>query len=79
MKTLRIVFCVLSCVCVAACVPAGVWLGWLWVIGFIALAALFAAGMYFCKSKSEETPNRKPDFTDEPAKPEEKDDSEPKP
>ena len=52
MKTLRIIFCIISCLCVAAVVPAAVWLRWYCLI-FVAGAAVFAVAMILVKRASE--------------------------
>lgn len=64
MKVLRIVFCILSCLCVLACVPAGIWLDWTWALVFVLGAACFAAGMVYFKKKSEPK-EKKRDFMDD--------------
>ena len=61
MKALRIIFCILSCICVAASVFFGIFLGWEWFFLAVALAAAFGAGMFFAKAKSE-PPEPKKDF-----------------
>lgn len=61
MKTLRIVFCILSCVCVAASVFIGFYFGWEWFLITACGAVLFGAGMLFAKNKSEPKP-RSADF-----------------
>ena len=45
MKILRIAFCVLSCLCVAAVVPVAVFFEW-WCMICIAGALLFGGAMY---------------------------------
>ena len=52
MKTLRIAFCILSCLCVLAVVPAGIFWGWYCLL-FVLGAGLFALGMLLCKRASE--------------------------
>ena len=63
MKVLRIVFCILACLCVLACIPAGIWLDWTWALVFALAAVCFAAGMFYFKNKSESKPVRR-DFMD---------------
>lgn len=53
MKILRIVFCILSCLCVAASVFIGVYYGLQWCLITLAGAILFGAGMFLAKNKSE--------------------------
>lgn len=61
MKTLQIIFCILSCICVAASVFLGIFLGWEWFFLAAALAIVFGAGMFFVKAKGE-PPEPKKDF-----------------
>ena len=61
MKTLRIVFCVLSCLTVASVVPLGVFFGWYCLFALVG-AAIFAGGMLLCKRASEPKAPPKPDF-----------------
>ena len=62
MKILRIIFCVLSCLSLAAVVPVGALCG----LGYIAIpvvaCALFAFLMFFVKQKSEPAPKKEADF-----------------
>ncbi len=51
---LRIVFCILSALCLAALLPAIVWGGWLW-LGIVGGGAfLFFILMLICKQYQEE-------------------------
>lgn len=61
MKTLRIIFCILSCLCVAASILVGVFVGWEWFVLTAVLAVAFGAGMIFAKDKSDPKP-RSTDF-----------------
>ena len=65
MKTLRVVFCILACLCVLAVVPVGIFFGWYCLI-FVALAGLFAVAMLFCKRASEPKAPPAPDFMNSP-------------
>lgn len=61
LKTLRIICCIAACLCVAGAIPLGVWCGVVYALAALLAAALFGAGMYFFKNKSEpEQPT--PDF-----------------
>ena len=62
MKTVRIVFCILACLLVAASVPAAVLWGWMWFLVLICGAALSAAVMLFAKKRSEPAEPPRPDF-----------------
>ena len=53
MKILRIAFCILACLCLAASILLGIFFGILWFLVAIAAAALFALCMFFCKKRSE--------------------------
>ncbi len=64
MKVLRVVFCILACACVLACVPTGIFGGWTWALVCALAACCFAAGMFFFKNKSEPR-EEKPDFMDD--------------
>lgn len=53
MVYLRIIFTVISALCIAALVPLGMTLGWRWV-GYCFFGALLSfAGMIFCKQSQE--------------------------
>lgn len=65
MKILKIVFCVLSCLCVAASVFLGAFLGWGWFFLAVGAAVLFGAAMFFIKKKSDPV-ERKTDFMNSP-------------
>jgi cytochrome c-type biogenesis protein CcmH/NrfG len=54
MKTLRIIFTVLSALCVAAVIPVGVAWGWPIGLGFVLGALLFFGLMLLCKQKQVE-------------------------
>lgn len=62
MKTLKIIFCILSCLCVAASVFVGIYCGWEWFFLVIAGAAVFAGGMFWAKKKSDPPPKPTADF-----------------
>ena len=47
---LRIIFTILSAICVAAVLPLGAWLSWLWAGIAIFSAFLFYLLMLWCKS-----------------------------
>lgn len=67
MKVLKIIFCILSCICVAAAIFVGIYYGWEWFFVVIAGAAAFAGGMFWAKKKSDPPPKPSADFmnTDE--------------
>ncbi len=67
MKVLKIIFCILSCICVAASIFVGIFLGWEWFFVVIAGAAVFGGGMVWAKRKSDPPPKPSADFmnTDE--------------
>ncbi len=50
---LRILFCILSALCLVVIIPAAVWGGWIWfgVVG--GLAFLFFMAMLLCKQQQE--------------------------
>ena len=52
MKVLQIIFCIISCLCVAGAVPAAVWLGWYALI-FVAGAVVFGVAMAIVKKLTE--------------------------
>ncbi len=62
MKTLRIVFCILSCLSLGLSIALGVAFGLLWFLILALLAAVFAALMLLAKRKSDPAPPAKPDF-----------------
>lgn len=68
-KVLRIVFCILSCLCLASCAVVGAIFGFVYCLIPLGLAAVFAAVMFLFRNepwkKKPEQP--KPDFmnTDE--------------
>ncbi len=65
LKTLRIVFTVIAALCVAAVFPVGTLLHWIWAVGLVVAAVIFACLMLFCKRKMEEKEreeNPTPDF-----------------
>ena len=51
MKTLRIIFCILACVCAAAAVPIGILFEW-WCIIPVAGAIAFTLAMFMAKNAS---------------------------
>ena len=65
MKTLRIVFCILACLCVAASIFLGAFLGWAYFFIAVAAAVLFGGAMFFVKKKSEPV-ERRTDFMNSP-------------
>ena len=52
MKALRIIFCILSCLCVAGAVPAAVWLGW-YAMFFVLGAVVFGVAMVIVKKMTD--------------------------
>lgn len=72
---LRIIFTILSAICLAVLLPAAVWLGWIWLGVFGGGAAVFFIAMLLCKQAQEKAdPLHKEDGADFiPSKPEEKD------
>ena len=67
MKHLRIIFCVLACISVAAVIPVGVLSGSMtWALIPIAAACAFVLLMLFAKNKSEPKPPAAPDFMNTP-------------
>ncbi len=56
MKILRIVFCILSVLCVAVSIVLGVTLSVMWFLIAMCVAVIFAALMFLCKKRSEPTP-----------------------
>ena len=73
MKILRIVFCVLSCLCLAAAVPIGIFCNLIYLVLDLFVALGFGAAMLFCKGKSDEEPPQK-DFMDDDVLPQDKPD-----
>ena len=62
---LRIIFTVLSAVCLAVVIPAATLLGWLWFGIFGGAAAVFFIAMLLCKQAQENAePLRKEDEAD---------------
>ncbi len=61
MKILQIIFCILSCLCVAASVFVGIFCGWGWFALVIAFAVLFGGAMFLVKRKIN-PPQRTTDF-----------------
>lgn len=61
MKIVRIVFCILSCACVAASILVGVLVDWPYFFILAAAAALFGALMLLAKNKAD-PPAEAPDF-----------------
>lgn len=49
MTVLRVTFCILACVCIAAAVPIGIFFEW-WCLVPVAAAAIFAFLMYAAKN-----------------------------
>ena len=67
MKYLRIIFCVLACISVAATIPVGVLTGSMtWALIPIAAACAFVLLMLFAKNKSTPKPPAAPDFMNSP-------------
>lgn len=63
LKILRITFCILSALCLAAAIPIGAFFGWVWLVGLLIAAALFALLMFGAKNGfRRQTPAPKPDF-----------------
>ena len=52
-KTLRILFTILSAICIALVIPIGAFLGWFWAIGCALFALLFFVVMLLCKQSQE--------------------------
>ena len=50
LKILRITFCILSALCLAAAIPIGAFFGWIWLVGLLIAAALFALLMFGAKN-----------------------------
>lgn len=57
MKVLRIIFCILACLCVAAVVPVAIFFEWFCLIP-AAGAFLFGGGMFFLRSLMAPPPPR---------------------
>ena len=69
MLTLRVIFTILSAICLAALIPVGAFLGLEWALILLFGAGLFFALMHLCKSKQEQreraqkqAENPEPDF-----------------
>ncbi len=71
MKIATMVFCILACLCVAAAIPLGALVDWLWFAVCVAAALLFGGAMLLTKKLS--APPETHAFLEE--KPSEKDDS----
>ena len=67
MKAVRIIFCIVACLLVAAGIPVAVLFGWAWFFVFAAGAAVAAGIMLFAKKRSDPPAPPQPDFmnTDE--------------
>ncbi len=65
-QTLRIIFTLLSALCVAIVLPVGVFLSLEWAIGCAVGAFIFFVIMLYFKQKQEESnpENKDPDFMD---------------
>ena len=61
MKSLRITFCILACLCVAATVPIAVFFGW-YCLACVAGAGIFGMLMVVCKRSSDPKPLPHADF-----------------
>ena len=61
MKVLRIVFCILACLCVAAIVPVAVFFEWYCLL-CVGGAVLFGGGMFLMRRLMQPKPLPKPDF-----------------
>lgn len=55
---LRILFTILSAVCIAAVFPVGAFFGFIWALVPVIAALAFYAVMLVCKNKQEEQENR---------------------
>ena len=53
-KTLRILFTILSAVCIAVVIPVGAFGGWVWAIGCALFAVLFFGLMLLCKQSQQQ-------------------------
>ena len=63
MKTLRITFCILSALCLAAAIPIGVVFGLPYLFALLGGAAVFAILMFAAKGSFRRVkPQPKPDF-----------------
>ncbi len=68
MKILRIVFCTLACLCVAASVIIGALFGWIYFLALLAAAAVFGMAMFVCIRVQEKgEPSERRDFMDPPS------------
>ncbi len=62
---LRIIFTILSAICLAVVIPAAVWFGWLWLGIFGGGAAVFFIAMLLCKQAQDKAdPLHKEDEAD---------------
>ena len=52
MKALRIIFCIIACLCVAGAVPAAVFLGW-YALLFVLGAVVFGVAMVIVKKATD--------------------------
>ena len=66
-QTLRIIFTILSALCVTVVLPVGALLGLTWAIGCAVGAFIFFVIMLFFKQKQEESnpQTQEPDFMDD--------------
>lgn len=67
MKTLRIVFCILACLLLAAAIPIGIFCDIIYLVLDLFVALAFGGAMLFCKNKSEPKEHTK-DFMDDDKK-----------
>ena len=51
---LRVLFTILSAICLAFILPAGALFGWIWFVIFGGAAVVFFLAMLICKQKQEE-------------------------
>lgn len=72
MKVLRIVFCILSCLCVVAAVMLGIFVGMMGCLFAIAGAVMFGAAMMIVIHLSQPKPPPRRDFMDPPDQDEKK-------
>ncbi len=63
---LRILFTVLTALCLAAIGPIAVWFGWVWFFAVGGLTAIFWLLMLVCKQKQEEAEAAKEKKEEEP-------------
>ena len=64
MKYVQIFSCVLACLSLAASVLCGIFLGLMWFLILVVLAAVFVMIMLFAKNKTQEPPPRGHGFLD---------------